>query len=207
MDFKIVKPTEENLKKAAKFLKNEGVLVSPTETVYGLIADAFCKPAVEKIFKIKNRPMNKALICNISSYEMLYRLTDCDDFLFKKMTKLFWPGPLTIVVKKKPHILEYVTGKREDVAIRFSNCDILKKLTSFCDSPLVVPSANISGEKSSSSFDDVYYSLKDVVDFFIDGGECEFKKESTIVAIKNNGYEILRQGAITKQELEEKLKV
>ena len=158
MKTEILTSTKENILKCAEFLKEDGVLVCPTETVYGLVANAFSKEAVEKVFEIKNRPKTKALSCNISSSKMFFKLTNCESL-------------------------------------------VLKKLTEYCNFPLVVPSANVSGFKSKTNVLEVYEELKGKVKFMLDGKETHFKKESTIIEIKGENFKILRQGAIEKEEI------
>ena len=202
MKSKIVPATEENILKSAEILKNDGVVVVPTETVYALVANAFSKSAVEKIFEIKKRPKNKPLSCNISSFKMLSSLTCCNSSIFIRLTETFWPGPLTVVVKKKSYVPNIVTANKKSVAIRFSSNLILRRLTNLCGSPLVVPSANISGAGSKTNALEVYEELKDRVSLVVDCGETKFKVESTIVLIKDSGeIEILREGAIKKNEI------
>ena len=202
MKSKIVPATEENILKSAEILKNDGVVVVPTETVYALVANVFSKSAVEKIFEIKKRPKSKPLSCNIASFKMLSSLTYCNSLTFAKLTKVFWPGPLTVVVKKKSVVPDIVTANKESVAIRFSSDLVLRRLTNLCGSPLVVPSANISGSCSKTNALEVYEELKDRVSLVVDCGETKFKVESTIVLIKDSGeIEILREGAIKKDEI------
>ncbi len=201
MKTEILIPTKENILKCAEFLKEGGVLVCPTETVYGLVANAFSKEAVEKIFEIKKRPKTKALSCNISSFEMFFKLTNCESLILKKLTEKFWPGPLTVVVEKKKEVLNLVTANKKTVAVRFSSNEVLKKLTEYCNFPLVVPSANVSGFKSKTTVLEVYKELKGKVKFMLDGKETQFKKESTIIEIKGENFEILRQGAVEKEEI------
>lgn len=201
METKILKPTKENILKVVESLKKGEVLAVPTETVYGLVADAFCCEAVETIFKIKEREKEKALSCNISDFEMLFRLTNYESEIFKKLREKFWPGPLTIVVEKKPSVLDLVTARKKTVAIRFSSNEILKKLTNLFGGPLVVPSANISKNKSKINAKDVYEELNGKVKYIVDGGESEHKIESTIVSIEGDELKILRYGAIREEEI------
>lgn len=201
METKILKSTKENILKAVEILKKGEVLAVPTETVYGLIADVFCDKAIEEIFKIKKRDKEKALSCNISNIEMLFSLTDYESKIFKKLREKFWPGPLTIVVGKKHSVSDLVTAGKSTVAVRFSSNNILKNITSLFGGPLVVPSANISKNKSKINAYDVYRELKGKVKYIIDGGESEHKVESTIVSIKGDELKILRHGAIKQEEI------
>ncbi len=201
METKILKPTKENILKVVEFLKKGEVLAVPTETVYGLVADVFCDEAIESIFKIKKREKEKALSCNISDFEMLFRLTNYESLIFKKLREKFWPGPLTIVVEKKSCVSDLVTAGKRTVAIRFSSNEILKNLTDLFGGPLVVPSANISKNKSKINAQDVYEELKGKIRYVVDGGESEHKIESTIVSIENDELKILRHGAIKEEEI------
>ena len=199
---KILYPTEQNILKVVHSLKEEKVVVCPTETVYGLIADAFSEKAVELVFKIKEREKEKPLSCNISSFDMLSKLTVFSSCLFERLTKKFWPGPLTIVVEKLPCVLDIVTAQKKTVAIRFSSNPILRKITDLFGRPLVVPYANISTRGSFVDAYKVYEDLNGRVEYILDGGKCEFKIESTIVYVKGENLKVLREGAIKKEELE-----
>ncbi len=202
MKNKVVPATEENILKSVKILKNEGVVVAPTETVYALVANVFSKNAVEKVFEIKKRPKNKPLSCNISNFKMLCSLTDCTFPIFFKLIKAFWPGPLTVVVKKKSVVPDFVTANKDSVAIRFSSDVVLQRLTNLCGFALVVPSANISGTGGKTTALEVYREFENNVGLILDSGETKFKVESTIVLVKKDGgLEILREGAIKKDEI------
>ena len=206
MQTKKVLPTEENLLKCCELLKKGEVLAVPTETVYGLVADSFNKEAVLKIFEIKKRSLKKPLSCNVSNFKMVSSLTDCNSKIFKKLQQNFFLWPLTIVVEKKYGVLDLVTAKKDTVAIRFSSNLVLKKLTEFYGSALVVPSANVSGRVSKINPLEVYSELNGKVKIILDGGESFFKTESTIVSLKGEDFEILRKGAIKKEDLEKVLK-
>lgn len=201
-----LEPTSENLLKCASFLKEGEVVALPTETVYGLAADAFCVSAVAKVFKAKRRPLIKPLICNISSLDMFYRLSFIGSKLLRVVFEKFWPGPLTVVVPKKSYVSNLVTAGGYTVAIRFSSNPILKKITDIVGSPLVIPSANISGHGSCVDAFSVYNELKFKVQAVVNGGVSEIGKESTIIFLQGHNVKILRLGAITKECLKKGLK-
>lgn len=202
MQTKIILPTKKNLLSCCELLKKGEVLAVPTETVYGLVADAFNKKAVLKIFEIKKRSLKKPLSCNIANLKMLPSLTNCELKIFKKLQKCFWPGPLTIVVEKNKNVLNLVTANKNTVAIRFSSNPVLKSLTDFYNSALVVPSANVSGNFSKTTPLEVFKELNGKIKIILDGGESFFKVESTIVSLKEGDFKILRQGAVKKEDLE-----
>ncbi len=199
-------PTEANLLKCAFFLKKGEVVALPTETVYGLAADAFCDEAVYKVFRAKNRPLNKPLICNISSLDMFYKLSFSSSKLLQTIFEKFWPGPLTVVVQKKSCVSNLVTAGGSTVAVRFSSNSILKKITSMVGSPLVIPSANISGRGSFVNAFSVYSALEFKIRAVVNGGVSEIGKESTIIFLQGSNVKILRLGAVTKERLREVLK-
>ncbi len=198
---KILDCTDESINLILKILKRGGVVGVPTETVYGLVGDAFCSASIERIFKIKKRDKDKALICNISDFNMISKLTDYNSLTFEKIIKKFWPGPLTVVVEKNKKVLDLVTGGKDTVAIRCSSNEFLKKLTKLFGGPLVIPSANISGNKSKTNILDVYEELNGKVEILVKSNYDMYGVESTIIKLDGQNIKILREGVITSEEI------
>ncbi len=202
----ILTPEKENLEniisKAVAVLKNSGVVVFPTETVYGIGADAFNLDAVNKIFEIKGRAKDNPLIFHVSSFKMLEKLAHINR-LAKKIIKTFWPGPLTLVLKSK--IDKKYTFGLDTVAVRMPENYISLKLIESLGNPIVAPSANISGKPSSTDFAHVYNDFNGKVDCIIDGGKTVYGIESTVIDVSEEDIcYLLRPGAFSIEDLEEK---
>ncbi len=191
-----------NILLAAELLKAGKVVAIPTETVYGLAANAFDAEAVINIFEIKNRPKFNPLIVHIQSWKMLERITQEIHPILKKIAENFWPGPLTILFPKSDAIHPVITAGSTNVAVRMPNHILTKSLLDQLDFPLAAPSANLFGKISPTTAAHVLEQLGDQIEYVLDGGECSIGVESTI--IKMNMYEkveILRLGGITGEEI------
>ena len=187
---------------AAQFLNNEGIVGIPTETVYGLAANAFSERAILKIFDIKQRPTSNPLILHIKNYEELKNVgTDIPE-MAHQLAKTFWPGPLTLLVKKQKQISNLVTADQNTVAVRVPNHPLTLELLHSIAFPLVAPSANpftrISPTKAIHVDD--YFDTK--IDMVLDGGSCSAGVESTIVGFDQNQVIVYRLGAISIEEIE-----
>jgi L-threonylcarbamoyladenylate synthase len=187
---------------AAQFLNNEGIVGIPTETVYGLAANAFSERAILKIFDIKQRPTTNPLILHIKNYEELKNVgTDIPE-MAHQLAKTFWPGPLTLLVKKQKQISNLVTADQNTVAVRVPNHPLTLELLHSIAFPLVAPSANpftrISPTKAIHVDD--YFDTK--IDMVLDGGSCSAGVESTIVGFDQNQVIVYRLGAISIEEIE-----
>jgi len=190
--------------KAAKYI-NEGKLVAfPTETVYGLGADALNPIAVAKIFALKERPTFDPLIVHIASFDDLNRLTIQSTPLVLKLAEKFWPGPLTIVLPKSSLVPDIVTSGLPTVGIRMPENDIALNLIRTSKCPIAAPSANKFGNLSPVSANHVKKQLPNV-DYILDGGKTEIGIESTIVSIEGNVCTMLRPGKITIDDIENAL--
>ena len=195
-----------NIKKGKYYLdKNECVAI-PTETVYGLAANAYSDNATAKIFKLKKRPKKNPLIVHYNNLKMLKRDCEIND-LFNKLYKKFCPGPITFILKLKKNskISKNVTNGKKTLAVRFPNKLITKKLLKNLNFPLAAPSANISKQISPVSKEDVMDEFGNKVKFILDGGNSEIGLESTIVSLINKP-EILRLGGIEIAEIKKILK-
>ena len=191
---------KDALYKAAEVLKNGGLVVFPTETVYGLGGDGTSEDAARKIYFAKGRPSDNPLIIHISSPNEAekYALTSAT---YYKLAKAFMPGPLTIILPKKDTIPFSVTGGLDSVAIRCPSHPIARQLISAAELPIAAPSANLSGKPSPTCATHVIEDLMGRVDMIIDGGNCEIGLESTIVKLDGDTAILLRPGAITADAL------
>jgi len=188
---------------AVEKLKSGGVVVLPTETVYGLAANALDSDAVEKIFKIKGRPHSDPLILHVLNKEWLQRFSEYKAYANRvdKIVEKFWPGPVTVVLQKKNIIPDCVTSNLSTVAIRCPRHEIFRKILKLVNFPLAAPSANPFGYVSPTSVDQVKQTLGDLVNVIVDGGKCDIGLESTIVDLTSETVKVLRPGAITAQKI------
>lgn len=193
----------EMLKVPATILQKGGLVLFPTETVYGLGANGLNENAVKKIFIAKGRKQDNPLILHISNFSMLeniaYNITEIEYSLMKA----FWPGPFTIILPRKPIVPDCVTGGLNTVGIRMPSGTIAKTLIEYAKCPIAAPSANISGRPSGTKIEDIFQELSDKVDYIIDGGMCEIGLESTVVQVINKVPHILRPGKITAKQIKE----
>jgi L-threonylcarbamoyladenylate synthase len=191
-----MKLNQSNIKKAKKFLYKGGCIAIPTETVYGLAANAYSGKAVNKIFKLKKRPRSNPLIVHYSKISKLKK--DCllnENFL--KLYKKFSPGPITFILKlkKNSQISKSVTNNKETLAVRFPRHKILKELLNQINFPLAAPSANISNRLSSVQASDVKDEFGKKIDFILNGGRSKIGLESTIIDLTEYP-KILRLGGL-----------
>lgn len=191
---------QNEIKEAADILKNGGIVAIPTETVYGLAANAFDEKAVKKIFKAKGRPSDNPLIVHISSIEELDNIAYTNEKAYE-LVKRFWPGPLTIILPKKPIVPYIVTAGLETVAVRFPSHPIAKNLIEAAGVPLAAPSANLSGKPSGTMIKHIINDFGDKIDGAIDGGECVCGVESTVVSLVSKPPVLLRPGFVTPEQL------
>ena len=200
-----MKLNQSNIKKAKKYLDNNCCIGVPTETVYGLAANAYSNFAVKKIFKLKKRPKNNPLIVHYANIEDLKK--DClinNNFI--KLYKKFSPGPITYILKLKKNskISKYVTNKKKNLAIRFPRHKIFKDLLQQLDYPLAAPSANISTKVSSVQASDVKEEFGNKIKYILDGGKCSIGIESTIINLTGKPT-ILRLGGLDISKIQKTL--
>lgn len=191
----------ENIKTAAEILRNGGIVAIPTETVYGLAADAFNGEAVKQIFEAKGRPQDNPLIVHISDFSQIYSIARNVPESAKKLAEKFWPGPLTIILPKKDEIPAETSGGLDTVAIRMPSNKIANKIISL-SCPLAAPSANISGFPSPTAFEHVEADMTGSADAVCDGGDCEVGVESTVITLVGEVPTLLRPGGITLEDLQ-----
>lgn len=192
----------EKLKAPAEAIKQGKLVLFPTETVYGIGADALNEEAVKKIYIAKGRASDNPLIAHIANIEMLEKLADGVGKIEKKLIENFWPGPLTIVFKKKAIVPNIITGGLDTVAIRLPSNIIARKLIEYSNCPIAAPSANISGRPSGTVIEDIIEELDGKVDYVIDMGKVNIGVESTVVRVIDGVVHILRPGKITPENIE-----
>ncbi|MPM03048.1 Threonylcarbamoyl-AMP synthase [bioreactor metagenome] len=186
---------------AAQHIKEGKLVAFPTETVYGLGANALNPHAVARIFELKERPTFDPLIVHIASLEDISKLTATEDKRVSKLAARFWPGPLTIILPKSELVPDIVTSGLATVGIRMPNHPVALELIRQSGCPIAAPSANKFGQLSPTQAKHVSKQLPDV-DFLLDGGEAQVGIESTIISLNEKGFEILRHGVITREEIE-----
>ena len=197
----IFKPNLANLKKAKKNLENNNVIGLPTETVYGLAANAYSNKSVKKIFKLKKRPFFNPLIIHYKSLYDLQKDAICNDS-FIKLYKTFCPGPITFILNKKfnSKVSKIASAGKKTIAVRIPKHKVARSLLKILNFPLAAPSANISSKLSTTSAKDVSDEFKNKIKLILDGGQCKIGLESTIVDLTNKPS-ILRSGIITAKHI------
>ena len=191
------------LKTAGDILLNGGLVLFPTETVYGLGANGLNEEAVKKIYAAKGRSSDNPLILHICDIEMLGRIAqDISDVEFSLMNA-FWPGPFTIILNKTCIVPSVVCGGLDTVGVRMPSNEIARNLIKYAGVPIAAPSANISGRPSGTNIKDIFSELSASVDYIIDGGDCNIGLESTVVRVIDGVPHILRPGKITAEEIEQ----
>ena len=210
MRAQIVAMTSENLdmdaiKRAGDILKAGGLVAFPTETVYGLGGDALQKESSRKIYAAKGRPSDNPLIVHICRWEDIALIVQEIPEAAKKLTQAFWPGPLTMILKKSAAVPLETTGGLETVAIRMPENKIALALIAAAGGYIAAPSANTSGKPSPTCAAHVKEDLDGKIDMILDGGSVGIGLESTIVDLTDSAPTILRPGYITKKMLEEAL--
>ncbi len=200
----LLKDNEQDIIKAAEILKAGGLVGMPTETVYGLAANALNPNAVANIFKAKGRPMDNPLIVHISSFEDIKKFGLASEIPAKAklLAENFWPGPLTVILKKGSIIPDEVSAGLDTVAIRYPSHKIANKLIKAADLPLAAPSANLSGSPSPTTAQHVVNDLNGKIDAVIDGGTSDVGLESTVITLAQNPPKLLRPGGVTLEMLE-----
>ena len=203
METLLVKTSDEQLEKAAKLLRKGEVVAVPTETVYGLAANAFETEAVRKIFSAKGRPQDNPLILHIGNLDMLYSIAEEVPELALKLAEDFWPGPLTMIFSRKNNVPSETCGGLDTAAVRMPDNDFTRRLIEKCGFPLAAPSANTSGFPSPTSANHVFSDMNGKIPMIVDGGDCSCGVESTVICFDNGRIRILRPGAVTPEMLRE----
>lgn len=195
-----------DIRKAVTILNVGGLVAVPTETVYGLAGNALDESAVREIYRVKQRPLDKPLAIQLSRVEdiMEYCIEIPKEALV--LARKYWPGPLTLVLKKSNKVPDIVTSGQPTVGIRIPNHPVTLELLKQLDYPLAVPSANISGYTSPKNTSSVNQQLPEI-SYILEGGSCAVGKESTLVSLVDKKLKILRHGAIPKDDILKTLKM
>lgn len=199
METRILKKTQ--LTEAAEILKKGETLAFPTETVYGLGANAFDSNAVKKIYAAKGRPTDNPMIVHIANEKDLDAIAEKIPAKAKTLMKKFWPGPLTLILKKKKSIPDEVTAGLKTVAVRMPKNKVAQMLIRECGFPIAAPSANKSGKPSPTTAKHVLDDLNGKIPAIIDGGDTAYGLESTVIDLTTRTPTILRPGAVTRTQI------
>jgi len=187
-------PDEGYLEEAARVIKNGGLVIIPTETVYGIAADMSNKKTIERLYEIKGRPENKPFSLHIDSKEKIKNYAGDIPVVAWKLIDRFWPGPLTIVLKAKD---------KGTIGIRMPDDEIALQVIALSGVPVVCPSANLSGKPAPINFQQAIEDFKDKVDFAIDAGSVSLGKESTVIDLTQEPLKVLRIGAIAEETIKQ----
>lgn len=200
MDTKIL--TEKDIKEAAVIIKNGGLVAFPTETVYGLGANALDPEAVGKVYEAKGRPSDNPMIVHIARASDIGQLTPRLSPDIVTLIENFWPGPLTLVVKRKKGVPDRTTGGLDTVGVRMPDSQLALELIEWAGCPIAAPSANLSGKPSPTRAEDVIEDLSGKVDAILKGPDCRVGIESTVLDVSGETPTILRPGIITPENIE-----
>lgn len=199
---KLCPEIQTQIEKGVSILKQGGVVAFPTDTVYGLGASANIHQAVERIYEVKERPRNMALPLLLARTSQISEVTELVPPIAWLLVRNFLPGALTIVLYKSSSVPDIVTAGSKTVAVRIPAHYVPVALIEGTGAPIVGTSANLGGRPSLLTADDVYSQLGDKIDLVIDGGRCPGSRESTIVDVTGGKPVLLREGAISREELE-----
>ncbi|MBQ3150021.1 MAG: threonylcarbamoyl-AMP synthase [Clostridia bacterium] len=192
---------EETLVRIGETLRNDGIVAIPTETVYGLAANALSDEAVKKIFTAKGRPQDNPLIVHIGELDELYPLVSEVPEKALMLAQKFWPGPLTIILKKSDAVCESVSAGLDTVAVRMPSHPVARAIIKASGVPLAAPSANVSGKPSPTTAEHVLHDMNGRIDMIVDGGESAVGVESTVITLCTEKPRLLRPGGITLEQL------
>jgi L-threonylcarbamoyladenylate synthase len=193
---------EKVVERAIRILKNGGIVAFPTDTIYGLGANAFDEDAVLRIYEAKIRPRNFALTLLLADTSQIKLVAESIPKMAWKLAEKFMPGALTIVLNKSMAVSNMITGEGNTVAVRIPNHPVPIALVKGLGAPITGTSANISGGNNSLTAEDVFKQLRYRVDMIIDGGRCPIGVSSTVLDLTTNPPKIIREGAISRDQIE-----
>ncbi len=202
MNTKILQPSDQNIQTCARVIQNGGVVAFPTETVYGLGADARNERAVREIFRVKGRPSDNPLIVHVYDAEQIEEVAQNISPAARKLMAQFMPGALTLVLEKKPNIPLCVTGGLSTVGVRMPSHPVCRSFLQACGVPVCAPSANTSTLPSPTAAAHVLRDLQGKIPYVLDGGNCEIGVESTILDMSGDTPRLLRAGGVSREALE-----
>ena len=196
-------PNQAVISKIANLLKKGKLVIFPTETVYGLGADALNPAAVKKIFRVKRRPKNKPLLILIAKNSDLRKVAKNIPKSAFRLMKEFWPGPLTLILEKRKRISKALTGGKENIAVRISSHPVARAIARALNRPITAPSANISGKKPHRRASKLISEFRNIqeIEALVDAGATPIGKPSTILDLTKKPPTILRAGSITKKQI------
>ena len=187
------------LESAAHELVAGGVVVFPTDTVYGIAANAFDAKACKKIYALKGRSYRKPLTLMVRDLKALRLIAEVPDDL-RKLIDVFWPGQLTLIFRTT-HIGNILTGGRKNIGVRIPDSAVVRGLLQYCEFPIATTSANPSGKESAKTGRDAMEYFRGKADMVIDGGRCEHNRESTVVDVQKFPYVVIREGCLKSKKL------
>ena len=197
--------TGTDVSQAVRILRSGGVVGLPTETVYGLGADASNPSAVERVFRIKGRPRDHPLIVHVADIEHARQWAKTWTVQAQLLADAFWPGPLTLILERAPHVIDQITGGRNTVAIRCPSHPLMHRVLVDLDGGVAAPSANRFGKVSPTTAQHVLDDLGPDVDYVLDGGPCAIGVESTIIDCSVEPPQVLRPGGVSEAQVIEVL--
>lgn len=187
---------------AVTALREGKLVVLPTETVYGLASDGLNEKAIEKLFLVKGRPKNNPIMLQVADIEMLKLIVKEIPMTAKKLIEAFWPGPLTLVLKKRPEICSILSAGTENIGVRMPDQPLTLEIIRIFNRPLAVPSANISGKIAPKTPKEVEMQLDGQnIEGLVDAGECKIGMASTVIDLTTDRWHILRDGPISKEQI------
>ena len=187
------------MKEIVEVIKDGGVVIMPTDTIYGIIADATNEYAIQRVYEMKKRNENKPMLMLVNSIEMLEKYVSSINDIERKLIDELWPGALTIIFKKR-NVSDLLTGGLDTVGIRFPDNKLLIDIMNELNVPLLSTSVNVSGDESATCINNINNLILDNVDYVYDVGECK-GEPSTIVVVNDNELKVLRDGVIKSNEI------
>ena len=187
------------MKEIVEVIKDGGVVIMPTDTIYGIIADATNECAIQRVYEMKKRNENKPMLMLVNGIEMLEKYVSSINDIERKLIDELWPGALTIIFKKR-NVSDLLTGGLDTVGIRFPDNELLIDIMNELNVPLLSTSVNVSGDESATCINNINNLILDSVDYVYDIGECK-GEPSTIVVVDNNELKVLREGVIKSNEI------
>lgn len=203
MKTEITEATEQNIRRAGQILRQGGIVAFPTDTVYGLGAVCTDEDAIRKLFEAKGRDAGKPVSILVSSVSQVLSVAEEVPEKAQRLMEKYWPGALTIILKKKVEVSDQLSAGRDTIGIRMPDSETACRLIEEAGSPLAAPSANLSGKRSAATAEDVREDLYGRIDMILDGGACPVGLASTVADLTGKEPVILREGVITKTMIDE----
>ncbi|MCH7904637.1 MAG: threonylcarbamoyl-AMP synthase [Armatimonadetes bacterium] len=199
---RIEKATTESIKEAARVLREGGLVVIPTETVYGLACDALNVEAVRKVYEVKGRPTENPLIVHIADFDSLGDVAESWPDACERLAERFWPGPLTLVLPRKATVPKETTGGLDTIAVRVPQHPVALDFIREVGGPIAAPSANPFMGLSPTSADAIDPQIGEGAEMVLDGGRCDVGLESTVVDLSGDHPRVLRPGGVTRAQVQ-----